>query len=597
MKKIGIALVLALSLLLAASASAQGRLPEGFATSELLSIFNDQLVKSFMAIKPTETATKVSLYRTYDMTMEDNIVRLSNLDGKVTLSATLPEGATDPSETAVALAFTVDSGIDLMDYPVLKTAFANVIARADSTANLQALLNWMDNAKKGCDALALNGYTLSYSQDGSARTFMLVADEADGGDAVPEPKAKPEPAPDLGPESGPDILPDPDPTVEAEPEPTVDAKPEPEPEPTRAAQAEADALVSWKGFELTPLRTERWQFANGYISLRLFVRVVNETGTKLSLRSEDMTVDGVALPATNIFDIETGTDTGENSEEGILIYVDENITDSVKQAVLYGKDMSVKLTLYDSKTYEDLYMEKVSLDLSTLPNETTIMEPSGDATPTPTPQVAATRAPVATKAPDRNAYTPLFEGDKGEDVRRMQRRLIELGFLNDTADGEYGPRTAAAVQAFCEANGLGSYSYASSSMLERLYSSYATPFQEPWVPLVFQEGAWAEWRKAKNDELGFHAKVTNTSRTHTVRAFELYMYATDVWGDKIYGDKLYYGTSSKTVKPGASVYSDYFLLPNRSQIATVWCGIKKVIFSDGTIRENDTVDYTSWTVK
>ena len=75
------------------------------------------------------------------------------------------------------------------------------------------------------------------------------------------------------------------------------------------------------------------------------------------------------------------------------------------------------------------------------------------------------------------------------------------------------------------------------------------------------------------------------------------MYATDVWGDKIYGDKLYYGTSSKTVKPGASVYSDYFLLPNRSQIATVWCGIKKVIFSDGTIRENDTVDYTSWTVK
>ena len=581
MKKAGIALVLALSLLLSGWASAEARLPEGFATSNLLSIYNDQLVQSFMAIKPTETATKVSLYRTYDMTAEGNAIRMSNLDGKVTLTATLPEGETDPSETAVALAFTVDSGVDLMDYPVLKSAFANVIARADSTANLQSLTDWMDNARKSCDALALNGYTLSYTQDGSARTFTLVADGTD--DAVPEPKAETEPTVDATPE----------PTVDATPESTVDAAPE----PTRAARAEADALVSWKGFELTPLRTERWQFANGYISLRLYLRVVNETGTKLSVRPEDMTVDGVALPATNIFDIETGTDTGENSEEGILIYVDENITDSVRQAVLYGEDMSVKLVLYDSKTYEDLYMEKVSLDLGPLPNETTIIEPSGDTEPTPTPQVAATSAPEATRAPEGNAYTSLFEGDKGEEVRRMQRRLIELGFLNDTADGEYGPRTAAAVRAFCEANNLVDYSYASSSMLERLYSSYATPYQEPWVPLVFQEGAWGEWRKARDDQLGFHAKVTNTSRTHTVKAFELYMYATDVWGDRIYGERLFYGTSTKTVKPGASVYSDYFLLPNRSQIATVWCGIKKVIFSDGTIRENDTVDYTSWTVK
>ncbi len=588
MKKRWIALALALSLLLFASASAQDRLPEGFEASELISIFNDQLVKSFMAVKPTETATKVNLYRTYGMTVEDNIFRFNNDDGKVTLTATFPEGQTDPSGPAAALAFTVAGGVDPLDYPVLKNAFANVIARADSTADLQALLDWMDGATKDGEALALNGYTLSHTRDGSENTFTLLPDGAGDGNDVTAPKAGP--AVDPGPESGPDILPD--------PEPTMAAEPAPEPEPTRAAQVEAGALVRWKGFELFPLRTERWQFANGNVSLRLYVRVINETGTKLTLRVEDMTVDGVALPATSIFDITTGTDTGENSEESILSYVDENVTDSVAQAVLHGSEMSMKLILYDAKAHEDLYMEKVSVDLGPLPNETTISEPSHD--PTPTPAVAfATRVPevTATKAPEMNDYLPLFEGDKGEDVRRMQRRLIELGYLNDTADGEYGPRTAAAVQAFCEANGLGAYAYASSSMLELLYSSYATPFQEPWVPLIFQEGAWAEWRKAKNDQLGFHAKVTNTSRSHTVRAFELYMYATDVWGDRIYGDKLYYGTTSKTVKPGASVYSDYFLLPNRSQIATVWCGIKKVIFSDGTIRENDTVSYTSWTVK
>lgn len=590
MKKTGIALVLALSLLLIASASAQARLPEGFETSALISIYNDQLVKSFMAVKPSETATKVNLYRTYGATKEGNAFRFNSSDGKVTLSATFPEGETDPSGPAVELAFTVDGGVDPLDYPVLKTAFANVIARADSTADLQALLDWMDGATKGGETLALNGYTLSYARDGSARTFTLVPDGDGGGNAASEPKPEPTKAAQ------------PEPTRAAQPEPTRAAEPEPtkaaEPEPTRAAKVEAGALASWKGFELTPLRTERWQFSNGSVSLRLYVRVVNETGTKLTLRVEDMTVDGVALPATSIFDIKTGTDTGESSEANILIYVDENITDSVTRAVLYGSDMSMKLILHDARTHEDLYMEKVALDLSALPNETTIAEPSDDPAPTPTSvEPPAARTPEATRIPDRNVYTPLFEGDKGEDVRRMQRRLIELGYLNDTADGEYGPRTAAAVKAFCEQNGLGAYAYASASMLELLYSSYASPYQEPWVPLVFQEGAWAEWRKARNDQLGFHAKVTNTSRTHTVRAFELYMYATDVWGDRIYGEKLYYGTTTKTVKPGASVYSDYFLLPNGSQIAKVWCGIKKVIFDDGTIRENDTVDYTSWTVK
>lgn len=574
MKKSWITLALLLSLLLVASASAQARLPEGFETGGLISIYNDQLVKSFMAVKPTETATKVNLYRTYGMTMEGGTFRFNSMDGKVTISAAFPEDVADPSGPAEALAFTVSGDVDPLDYPVLKDAFANAIARADGAADPQVLLAWMNSATKGGEALALNGYTLTYTRVGSARTYTLVPDEAHSGDALPEP----------GSESGPDALPEPEPKA---------AEPTPEHAPTRQAQVGTGALLSWKGFEVTPLRTERWQFSSGNVSLKLFVRVANGTAGKLTLHVEDMTVDGVALPATSIFDIKAGADTGENSEECILIYVDENITDSAVQAVLHGSDMSMKLILYDAEAYEALYEEEVSLDLGALPNETTVMEPSDDPTPTPTP----TKAPVSSvPVPERNVYKPLFEGDKGEDVRRMQRRLIELGYLNDTADGEYGPRTDAAVRAFCEANGLGAYPYASASMLELMYSSYATPYQEPWVPLIFQDGAWAEWRNVKNDQLGFHAKVTNTSRTHTVKAFEMYMYATDVWGDRIYGEDIYRGTTSKTIKPGKSVYSDYFLLPNRSRIAKVWCGIKKVIFDDGTIRENDTVDYTSWTI-
>lgn len=583
MKKRCIALALALLLCLALPASAGGKLPDCFDAEELISIYNDQLVKSFMAIKPTETATKVNLYRTYGLTLEGNVYWFNNNDGKVRLSVTFPQAQADLSGPAVELGFTVAGSVDPLDYPTLKTVFANVIARMDSGADLQALQDWMAGAGKGGETLALNGYTLVHTRDSVGNTFTLVPDDADAGDTGPDLL----PESDLGPESGPDILPEPEPA----PEPTAEA--EPEPEPTGAPKAAAGTLLSWKGFEVTPLRTERWLFASGQPSLRVYVRVVNQSGSKLTLRVEDMKVDGTALPATSIFDIETGTDTGEDSEESILIFP-EDITDKVVQSLLYGRNMTMKLVLQDAENYDDAYMEKVSLDLSALPDQTTVMEPSNDPTPTP----AATRKPSATKAPTaKPSYKALFEGDKGEDVRRMQRKLIDLGYLNDTADGQFGPRTASAVREFSETNGLGSYSYASSAMLEKLYSGSAKPFQEPWVPLIFEDNARGQWQYEKSDKLSFRAKVTNCSRTRTIRAFEFYMYATDVWGDKVYGDTYYYGTTTKTVKPGQSVFSDYFVLPNRSRIAKVWCGIKKVIFSDGTIRENNTVDYDSWAIK
>ena len=42
----------------------------------------------------------------------------------------------------------------------------------------------------------------------------------------------------------------------------------------------------------------------------------------------------------------------------------------------------------------------------------------------------------------------LSGGDKGDDVAALQRRLIQFGFLSGSADGDYGPKTAAAVKRF-----------------------------------------------------------------------------------------------------------------------------------------------------
>lgn len=52
------------------------------------------------------------------------------------------------------------------------------------------------------------------------------------------------------------------------------------------------------------------------------------------------------------------------------------------------------------------------------------------------------------------ALAELRRGSKGTDVVELQKRLIQLGFLDDTADGSFGKKTQAAVEAFQQINGL-----------------------------------------------------------------------------------------------------------------------------------------------
>ena len=66
--------------------------------------------------------------------------------------------------------------------------------------------------------------------------------------------------------------------------------------------------------------------------------------------------------------------------------------------------------------------------------------------PTNTPEPTAEPTPVPTPAPTPE---PLLErGDRGEEVRALQKRLRELGFMTGAADGKYGPKTEEAVLKF-----------------------------------------------------------------------------------------------------------------------------------------------------
>ena len=102
-----------------------------------------------------------------------------------------------------------------------------------------------------------------------------------------------------------------------------------------------------------------------------------------------------------------------------------------------------------------------------------------------------------------------------------------------------------------------------------------------------------------NDKLKIRIEVENKSYGNTIKAFELYAYAVDTWGNRIYGEtQVYYLTTEKSVAPGKKVYSDYFILPNRNKISKVYFGIHKVLLWDGktVTYEGKDINYWNWTI-
>ena len=69
----------------------------------------------------------------------------------------------------------------------------------------------------------------------------------------------------------------------------------------------------------------------------------------------------------------------------------------------------------------------------------------------------------------------LKKGMSGDDVKSMQQRLIELGYLSGTADGIFGTTTAEAVYYFQKNNGLVRDSVAGPDTLKKLFSTAAIP--------------------------------------------------------------------------------------------------------------------------
>lgn len=113
--------------------------------------------------------------------------------------------------------------------------------------------------------------------------------------------------------------------------------------------------------------------------------------------------------------------------------------------------------------------------------------PQDAPTPTAAPTTVATFAPFSTEVPTatpsprpeptpqitpNSRYETLRFNDRGDEVRKLQRRLIELGYMpKGSADGAYGYQTYNAVRDFQRANGLEADGVAGPATLTQLYQN------------------------------------------------------------------------------------------------------------------------------
>ncbi|MBQ3705807.1 MAG: D-alanyl-D-alanine carboxypeptidase family protein [Clostridia bacterium] len=95
---------------------------------------------------------------------------------------------------------------------------------------------------------------------------------------------------------------------------------------------------------------------------------------------------------------------------------------------------------------------------------------------------------VSVIAPERIIL--LRSGSRGDEVRILQLRLQQLGYLSGKVDGIYGPATKKAVRAFQKANDLTADGIAGEKTQAKLYTAEAAGVAEPAEPVDVLAGEW-----------------------------------------------------------------------------------------------------------
>ena len=191
----------------------------------------------------------------------------------------------------------------------------------------------------------------------------------------------------------------------------------------------------------------------------------------------------------------------------------------------------------------------------------------------------------------------LRRGSKGNNVRRLQQRLIDLGYMGGRADGSYGAQTENAVYEFRRRNGFGGVGGTSgvATMLTQavLFGSDAiASWNNTSVP-VSGSGNYGirnvDVIAYSHNQISVEFDFVNQDSSQNVRNMCIYFWLADsrnrvvtMNGSK-YWMQWYY---DMTVPPGGTRHVSLILSTNdseRRKISTVRCVVGEIGYAGGSV--------------
>ena len=186
-----------------------------------------------------------------------------------------------------------------------------------------------------------------------------------------------------------------------------------------------------------------------------------DKGVKQKIESDEAFKDFTAVKNGNIYEIDHLLfERQGNSITQVLSYMIETIYPEVSSNHTFSDESSTQETSDESSTDESSTDESSTDESST--DESSTDEPST--------QESSDESSVPETSLEITDNMWYRLGEEDDNVRIIQERLVELGFMNDDPTGYYGQVTFDAVQAFEEANGLTADGFLENSDLRLLFS-------------------------------------------------------------------------------------------------------------------------------
>ena len=170
------------------------------------------------------------------------------------------------------------------------------------------------------------------------------------------------------------------------------------------------------------------------------------------------------------------------------------------------------------------------------------MKPAATDTPQPAETAKPTEAPKPTATPKtankKDSQESLIDDDgtvhfgaRGSTVKKIQKRLSDLGYPVGSVDGKYGNDTQVAIELFCDAIGVKNHNYITKKVQNKLFADDAPYCSfDKYLPLKKgDKGANVRYMQQRLKELGYDpGKVDGSYGKNTVAAVAKFQAAYDI---------------------------------------------------------------------